>query len=98
MKAEAITRGGAGTLGTEANKIATRSNTTLSYDLTNLVDIYKARGHELWEEGWRRNDMIRFGKFLDARPTKALSDVKRVLYPIPASALVNPNITQNAGY
>jgi starch-binding outer membrane protein, SusD/RagB family len=98
MKAEAIARGGAGVLGTSANAIATRANTTVTYDLTSLSDIYKARGHELWEEGWRRNDMVRFGKFLDARPTKALSDVKRALYPIPASALVNPNLTQNLGY
>jgi hypothetical protein len=61
----------------------------------------------MYWEGWRRNDMIRFGKFLDplpaapgttsTRPTK--SGVERLLFAIPNQQLaVNPNLEQNPGY
>ena len=64
--------------------------------LDNLLD---ERGRELYWEGYRRNDLIRFGKFLDARPTKAASDPKYLLYPIPKNQLaVNPNLKQHTGY
>jgi starch-binding outer membrane protein, SusD/RagB family len=64
--------------------------------LDNLLD---ERGRELYWEGWRRQDLIRFGKFLDARETKPASNVKYLVYPIPATQLaVNPNLKQNPGY
>jgi hypothetical protein len=28
-----------------------------------LDGVYLERGKELWLEGWRRNDMVRFGTF-----------------------------------
>ena len=98
MKAEAIARGGSGSLGTMAADLATRSGQA-AVDLTSLDNIYAERGRELWWEGWRRNDMIRFGKFLEARDLKPyVSDSKFLLFPIPAGALLNPNIKQNPGY
>lgn len=98
MKAEAIARGGSGSLGTIAADLAARSGQP-AVDLTNLENIYAERGRELWWEGWRRNDMIRFGKFLNQRELKPYSsDNKFLLYPIPAGALLNPNLTQNPGY
>jgi hypothetical protein len=57
------------------------------------------RGRELYWEGWRRQDLIRFGKFLQPWQEKAASDPRNLLFPIPANQLaVNPNLTQNPGY
>ncbi|MEM6718705.1 MAG: RagB/SusD family nutrient uptake outer membrane protein [Bacteroidota bacterium] len=57
------------------------------------------RGFELWWEGFRRTDLIRFGKFNEAWEEKAASDPSRNLYPIPAAALAaNPELRQNPGY
>lgn len=101
MKAEAILRGGTGT-GTGAtailNSLATRAgvNTVTS---ASLDAIYAERGRELWWEGWRRNDMIRFGKYLNSRELKPfVSNSKYLLFPIPTEALYNVNIKQNPGY
>jgi hypothetical protein len=99
MKAEAIARGGAGTNDvTKLNAISSRSG-QVSVFPTTLDGIYKERGKELWLEGWRRNDMIRFGKFLAIRELKPyVSDSRYLLYPIPADALFNANLKQNPGY
>jgi starch-binding outer membrane protein, SusD/RagB family len=98
MKAEAITRGGSGTgVATILTNLATRAG--VSPAAATLDGIYAERGRELWWEGWRRNDQIRFGKFLGARALKPYtSDAKCLLYPIPADALFNSNLKQNAGY
>jgi starch-binding outer membrane protein, SusD/RagB family len=108
MKAEAILRGGtptsAGTYGNTAlaivNSLRThpsRGASTLSaLTLDVLLD---ERGRELYGESWRRQDMIRFGKFLAARKDKLASDPKYLVYPVPtAQVAINPNITQNPGY
>ena len=98
MKVEAILRGGSGTGTTSImNSIATRANVTAAP--ASLEGVYTERGRELWWEGWRRNDMIRFGKFLNARQLKPfVSDAKYLLYPIPTEVLYNVNIKQNPGY
>jgi starch-binding outer membrane protein, SusD/RagB family len=97
MKAEAIARGGSGSL-PDFSTYFVRTGRP-SVDLSSLDNIYAERGRELWWEGWRRNDMIRFGKFLQPRALKSkVSDPKYVLYPLPTAALYNPNITQNPGY
>ena len=97
MKAEAIARGGSGSVGTIMADLAARSGVTAA--AATLDGIYAERGRELWWEGWRRNDAIRFGKFLAARALKPYaSDAKYLLYPIPADALFNSNLTQNPGY
>jgi starch-binding outer membrane protein, SusD/RagB family len=98
MKAEAIARGGAGSLGSIQTSLQGRSGISTTLDLSTLAGIYKARGNELWLEGWRRNDMIRFGTFTTPRPTMSNTDAYRVLMPIPTTALLNPNIKQNPGY
>jgi hypothetical protein len=98
MKAEAILRGGTGTgTSTILNNLATRAGVTATP--ATLEGVYAERGRELWWEGWRRNDMIRFGKFLNARQLKPfVSNSKYLLYPIPTQALYNVNIKQNPGY
>jgi len=110
MKAEAILRGGTatagpGNYGATAAAIVNNIRTHVSRGLgalgtVDLEAIYKERGFELYWEGWRRNDMIRFGKFLAARALKPnVSDNSRLLFPIPNQQLtINPNLTQNPGY
>jgi hypothetical protein len=64
-----------------------------------LDDILKERGFELYWEGLRRQDLIRFGKFNEAWQEKPATDVKKALFPLPTSAVdVNENLTQNPGY
>ncbi|MEJ7913988.1 MAG: RagB/SusD family nutrient uptake outer membrane protein, partial [Chitinophagaceae bacterium] len=64
--------------------------------LDNLID---ERARELYLESWRRQDLIRFGKYLQAYQEKPVSDPKALLFPIPNEQLAaNPNLTQNPGY
>ncbi len=57
------------------------------------------RGRELYQEGWRRNDLIRYGKFLEPWSEKPASDPKNLLWPFPSAQIVaNPNLVQNPGY
>ncbi|KIC92887.1 RagB/SusD family nutrient uptake outer membrane protein [Flavihumibacter solisilvae] len=99
MKAEALlrTNDAAGAL-TLVNQLRTiRGASTLgSVDLNQLLD---ERSRELYWEGWRRNDLVRFGKFLDAWQEKGASGPERLLFPIPNRSLAaNPNLVQNPGY
>ncbi len=115
--AEAVLRGGQGgdknTAVSYINKLRERAygdasgNITAS-DLT-LPFILDERSRELYLEGFRRTDLIRFGAFTSskyvwpwkggARNGKSV-DEKYKLYPIPSSDMVaNPdNLTQNPGY
>lgn len=64
-----------------------------------LEDIYLERSLELNWEGHRRQDMIRFGTFLDPNKFRGASPEFRTLFPIPTGALdANPNLVQNPGY
>lgn len=99
MKAEALFRTGKTA---EAlviiNQIrAKRSATPLvSVDAQKLLD---ERGREMYWEGWRRQDLIRFGKYLQPWQEKPSDDPKNLLFPIPSDQLaVNSNLTQNPGY
>lgn len=62
--------------------------------------LLKERGFELYWEGWRRQDLIRFGRFAagawkDKQPVPEYRNV----FPVPQTALdVNPNLEQNPGY
>ncbi|MBC6699730.1 RagB/SusD family nutrient uptake outer membrane protein [Hymenobacter puniceus] len=108
MKAEAILRGGtptsAGTYGNSALTIVNTLRTHPSRGASALgsitLDVLLAeRGRELYGESWRRQDMIRFGRFLQARKDKPQSDPKYLLYPIPKNQVdINRNIVQNPGY
>lgn len=102
MQAEAILRGGSGS---EADARALvnsiRENRSVeplaTLTLDNLLD---ERGRELYWEGWRRQDLIRFGKFLEPWQEKpADAGPHTLVYPIPSQQIaVNPNLTQNPGY
>jgi len=99
MKAEALLRTGKAADGLAiVNTIRTKRGATpfTSLTLDNLLD---ERSRELYWEGWRRNDLIRFGKFLGAWTEKSASGDERLLFAIPSEQLaVNPNLSQNPGY
>jgi len=57
------------------------------------------RGRELYTEGWRRSDMIRFGAFNAIYGFNEKVDEHLAIMPIPDVAVAsNPNLKQNPGY
>lgn len=113
MYAEAVLRGGsggdAGTALGYVNDLRTRGGaaTIAAGDLT-LDFLLDERVRELYWEGHRRTDLIRFGQFTDGNyvwewkgNTQAGTSVGgfRDLYPIPSNDMnANPNLIQNPGY
>ena len=64
-----------------------------------LPALLAERGRELYWESWRRQDLIRFGVYLQPWALKPTDDPKFLLFPIPSDQLVaNPNLVQNPGY
>jgi len=103
MKAEAILRGGAATLGHTAlslvNSVRENRTTSAAWLSVTLEDLYKERSREFTYELWHRNDMIRFGKFEGKWGFKVDADPRKRIFPIPTGALVkNPKLVQNPGY
>jgi len=119
MYAEAVLRGGTGgsesTAVTLINDLRERAYGTdyssegqiSTADLT-LDFVLNERARELYWEGHRRTDLIRYGKFTSSdyvwawkgqtQEGQATDDMYQ-LYPIPASELnANPNLKQNEGY
>lgn len=115
--AEAVVRGGAGgdlntatgyinELRDRAYELAGAGNVS-SVDVT-LDFLLDERARELFWEGHRRTDLIRFGKFTGGEyvwpwkgKVKDGTSVEeyRNLYPIPSTDLgVNPKLKQNTGY
>ena len=102
MKAEAIQRGGAATLGATTLALVNSIRTTRGAAAISSIDleaIYGERIREFASEMWHRNDMIRYGKFENKWGFKTDSDPNKRIYPIPNSAfLLNPALVQNPGY
>ncbi len=102
MKAEAIHRGGTDPGGQTALQVVNELRQTRGASaLASLsdADLLDERGRELYWEGIRRVDQVRFGTFDDEWSFKTVTDGTKVLFPIPQQALdSNPNLQQNAGY
>jgi hypothetical protein len=110
--AEAVLRGGTGdaaTALTYVNALRTRAGaSTISTAQLNLDFILDERARELYWEGFRRSDLIRYNRFVESSyvwPWKGgvkggtNVDAFRRLYPIPSADISsNPNLVQNAGY
>jgi len=98
-KAEALLRSGsAGLALTIVNEIRVKRGATPFAALT-ADNLIAERGRELYWESQRRTDLIRFGKFLNARQLKGVTGTERLLFPIPERSLAaNPNLKQNPGY
>ncbi len=104
LKAEAILRGATATMGQTpvslANMVRERVGATLYTEGTlDLGELLDERARELAYEGWRRNDLIRFGKFEDPWGVKTSTDVRKRLLPIPNEQIdLNPLLEQNPSY
>jgi len=108
MKAEAILRGAAATNGQTAqsliNQIRTYVNAPVLTAAPNLQDLLDERAREFADESWRRNDLIRYGKFEDNWGFRSLypagmSEKFRRIFPVPTTVLnVNTHWQQNPGY
>lgn len=114
MLAEAVVRGGTGATSAEAlqyfNALRVRAygsevGNVSALTLPLLID---ERSRELYWEGTRRTDLIRFGMYTGSTylwPMKGGQasgvsiDAKYNLFPIPvADLMANPNLVQNTGY
>lgn len=100
MKSEAKVRNGAdGT--SELTEVRTRAGMPArKATLTTLLD---ERLLELMWEGWRRQDLIRFGRFTSAYDQRPQLDGESngytTVFPIPATAIsLNGNLSQNYKY
>jgi len=103
MKAEAIQRGGTATNGQTAlslvNSLRAVRTTSPAVTAVTLDFIYAERAREFAWEAWRRNDMIRFGKYEGSYGFKTDANTYKRIFPIPTSALsVNNKLVQNPGY
>jgi hypothetical protein len=113
--AEASLRGGGGDLSLAATKInelrlrafGNTSGNISSSDIT-LDFVLNERSKELYWEGQRRTDLVRYGYFTsgtyvwpfkgNAASGSGVADFRN-LYPLPNNVIsVNPNLTQNEGY
>lgn len=112
--AEAVKRGGSG--GSEAtalqylNLLRTRAYGNNSGNITSysVNDVLDERARELYWEGFRRSDLVRYGKFTTGDylwPWKGgVQNGKGVdahynLFPIPSADIIaNPHLVQNTGY
>jgi hypothetical protein len=111
MKAESILRGAAptavnGVMQTPdylVNLLRTRAGAQTTTGVT-LDTLLNERARELSWEGWRRDDLLRYGQYEVEYPlpNDVLSMDKntyRRLFPIPINELkLNPNLVQNPGY
>ena len=98
MYAEALWRLGSGDPVSYVNQVRARAgiDPVASIDADFLL---AERGRELFAEGWRRSDLIRFGKYNDPWWEKAASPATVNIFPIPEQQLQrNLNLVQNPGY
>jgi starch-binding outer membrane protein, SusD/RagB family len=113
--AEATLRGGGGDLSLATAKInelrqrayGNSSGNINSSDL-NLDFVLAERSKELYWEGQRRTDLVRYNYFTSSSflwpfkgdiPNGSSVDQFRNIYPLPVNVLsINPNLTQNPGY
>ncbi len=111
-KAEALMRKNGGVATAEAVQLINdcKKRAFTAADWTNeaytpatltLDELLNERGREFIFEGFRRQDLIRFGKFVstawwDHSPS---NDKSKEIFPIPSRQLIlNPNLKQNPGY
>lgn len=111
---EAVKRGGTGGSETTAltyfNKLRERGYGNTNGNVTSITpdDVLNERQRELYWEGFRRTDLVRFNRFTSASylwPWKAGvaggagADSHYNIFPIPSAEIIsNTNLVQNPGY
>lgn len=109
MRAEAKLRNGdaAGALAdvnfVRTSRTARPAQTPAALTSVDLDIMFRERGFELYWEGFRRGDQIRFGKYEDSWTDKTDTDPKKRIFPIPQSAVdaasgIEGFLGQNDGY
>ena len=97
MRAEAMFRNGADVTSMINDLRAVRGASALAS--VGEAELLAERGREMYAEGTRRQDLIRFGQYLRAWNLKDAGDDHLLIFPVPiADVLANPNIVQNPGY
>lgn len=92
MKAEALIRLGLPGADALVNEVRSRAGLTPLSGVT-LAQLYTERGKEMFCEGHRRQDMIRFGKYNLIYWEKSNVEISKNIYPIPKWATdANPNL------
>ena len=100
MKAEALVRDGKDG-SPYLNQVRSRADMPLCE--CTLENILRERLLELVWEGWRRNDLVRYGLFHRLPSIQSVAvdetDAHTIVFPIPATTLdLNKQLTQNKGY
>jgi hypothetical protein len=91
MKAEAVIRQG-GNGDEYVNEIRRRAEVS-EWSGTTLEQLLEERGREMFMEGHRRQDLIRFGKYNDSWWEKSATGPEKNVFPIPQWAIdANPNL------
>ncbi len=115
MYAEVAVRGGGGNIGTAVGYINALRDRAYGVGLGHITNadltlnfLLDERGRELYWEGHRRTDLVRFGQLTNGsyvwqwkgRVQSGVATASyRDLYPIPVNDLnANPNLKQNPGY
>ncbi len=85
------------------SRTARPAQTPAALSAIDLEILFRERGFELYWEGFRRGDQIRFGKYEDSWAEKTDADPNKRLFPIPQSAIdgasnVEGFLVQNPGY
>ena len=102
MRAEASLRGGAGAEASADNDLNTIRNAAgLSNTTATLEEVLNERGRELFLEGHRRSDLIRFGKFAARNwwlgAPESGEGTERLVFPVPQDQVdANPNLLSEA--
>ena len=86
-----------------ASRTARPAQTPKPLTSMTLDILFRERGFELYWEGFRRGDQIRFGKYENIWTEKTDTDPRKRLFPIPQSAIDGASnivdfLVQNEGY
>ncbi len=102
MQCEAMLRDGRAGAGADALLNQVRARVKMPARTATLDNVLEERLLELAWEGWRRNDLIRFGLFTRPYTDRPQTDADRhgytLVFPIPGETLSASGSAQNPGY
>lgn len=83
----------------DVNLLRSRAKVS-QYSSIDADEFLAERGREMFQEGQRRTDLIRFGRYNDSWWEKPTSDASKNIFPIPQDQIVaaGGSLSQNPGY